>query len=182
MTWDFSIYPELTPSQKDIIREIGLTFLALQGAEHVIQFTVSFIFSDDGATTWEAILAMESSDRKKTLGQLVATLHKRAEIKPDFKERMDAFVQKRNRFIHSLFNEPEFLLDTEESVSKAHAFLMDFQEDIWELQNIFMAYNILLAKILGIEHSIMKNQPEHGRKHIEQTWRHFTKAIDFKRK
>jgi len=180
MSRDFSIYPELTPSQNKILREIGLTFFSLQGAEKAIQFCVSLVFSDEEATTGQDILSMRDSDRRKTLGQLIKVLQQRAEIQADFKQRINEFVQKRNRFVHGLFNEPEYSLGTEESIAKAHDFLLEFQQDIWNVSEVFMGYNVLFSKVLGVEEQIMNDLPEHGRKHLEQTWDNFSKTMDFK--
>ena len=79
-----------------------------------------------------------------------------------------------------MFTEPEYLLDTEESVTNAREFLVGFQQQIWDIQNVFMGYNILFCKVLGIENQVMEDQSEHSRKHMEQTWSHFTKVMNFK--
>lgn len=182
MTWDFSIYPELRPDQQEIVREIGLTLLGVQAAENALQFCLTWIFAPETARTWQQVAQMDPLDRRKTLGQLVSALRTRAEVHPELDSRLDAFVDKRNKFIHGIFNTSEYMLDSKECVARAHSFLVDLQADSWDMQTVFMGYNLAMAKVLGISLEIMAAAPEHAQKHFDQVSRAFSNVLGFKDK
>jgi len=182
MTWDWSIYPEIRDDQRAALFEIGLTLTMLHAAEKAIQSCLSWVFADENASSWQDIARMAEKDQCRTLGQLLRLLAERAEVRPEFRDRLFGFLKKRNRFIHGLFNEPDFNLDSPGSVRNVSAFLVDFQNDLWDVQNTFMQYGILFSKALGVHDEIMAGTSEHARKHLEQLMRNFNKVMEFKDK
>ena len=119
MKWDFSIYPELTNTQRGAISSVGLTLLSIQGCEHVIDFMLHWVFPSNPNLDLKALAAMDAKKQKKTLGQLLSELRKRAEIHPHVDSMLVEFLTLRNRFVHRLFNEREFNLATDNSCARA---------------------------------------------------------------
>jgi hypothetical protein len=146
MPWDFSSYPELSVAQKEILGDIGLTLFYLQGVENSIEFMLDWVFPENPTIRLGNLYLAKPAERRQTLGQLLLELRKKTEVNPQFNAMLTRFLEDRNRFIHRLFNEPEFALRTDASCLKASEFLRGFQQNMWDISNLVMSYNLLWVK------------------------------------
>jgi hypothetical protein len=149
MPWDYSIYPELTESQQRVFSLTGETLYMIQMAEDAIQICSIFVFEQQDFSI-EKIYSAGEKARKKTLGQLLSDLRKRTKVHPKFGSILKAFVEKRNFFAHRIFNDPEFALTPDENCKKTERFLLDLQDDAWNVQNVFLGCLMNWAKEEGV--------------------------------
>src|SRR3954469_743209 len=94
-------------SREDAWTRIGLLLGLLQHAEHAINVSLSWVFTDQPVAL-EQIAFFESSRQKKTLGALLQALRERINVDDDFDSFLTAFLQDRNRFVHRVFTEPGY--------------------------------------------------------------------------
>ena len=153
MPWDYSIYPELTKTQEHVFGVIGETIYMIQIAEHAIQNCMIFVFEQPDFLI-ENFYAVEQRERKKTLGYIITTLRSKAEIHPQFDGMLTAFVDKRNFFIHNLFNDKEYGLSTDEQCKKTESYLSDLQDYAWNIMNVFLSVLIEWSKTSGVSEHI----------------------------
>jgi hypothetical protein len=137
MPWDYSIYPELTESQKHTFSVIGETLYMIQLAEWAIQTSLISAFSDNEISV-ESLYSENEKIRKKTMGQVLSLLRKRNELHPQFDEMLRAFLEKRNFFVHHIFNDPNYSLSTKNDCEIIEKFLNDLQDYAWNVQNVFL--------------------------------------------
>lgn len=123
--------------QRRAIFETGLTLHALQITEHQISFCLTWVFPKDANARLRELFAADSNHPKRTLGQLIAELRKRAEIVDDFDDLFADFVNKRNRFIHKLFTEDQYQLQSDVGAARAIEFMLPLQELAVTVQDTF---------------------------------------------
>jgi hypothetical protein len=178
MSWDFSIYPEMTEAQKRTTFEAGLTLLCIQAAEHELSFMLRWVFPTDPGMNLKALYAQDSAGQKRTLGQLLNELRKRVEIQPDFKNMLLEFLELRNRFVHHLFNERDFNLATDESCVRASDVILRLQCLAWDIQRLFMGYIILWVEHCDIPELVTASQElVSTNRHLQQVRAHFQPVI-----
>jgi hypothetical protein len=123
----------------------GATLIRLQYLEHVIKGCCACLSLKGLNLTFSDFLSPDPRRRKQTLGQLAKALAANEIFEPNFEARLSAFVEKRNRFIHS------FWIDTFEGTSKADApsfavleqidkFVLDLFKETTELQEVFLGF------------------------------------------
>ncbi len=166
MAWDYSIYPELTDTQKHVFSTIGETLYMIQLAEHAIKLCGDFAFSGQKNFSLEKLYSNQKKDRKRTLGQLLTELRKIVNIHPQFDSILKSFVEKRNFFAHNIFNDPNYGLVSDETCKQTEGFLLDLQDDAWNVQNVFMGVLLYWAKVNGIYEHFPKEFKEN--KHLQQ--------------
>jgi hypothetical protein len=150
MPWDYSIYPELTESQKHAFGVIGETLYMIQMSEWAIQTCLIYVFSDDEISV-ENLYSEDEKVRKKTLGQVLSILRKRSELHPQFDEMLRIFLDKRNFFVHNIFNDPNYSLSTKNDCEKVENFLNNLQDYAWNVQNVFLGCLTNWMKETGID-------------------------------
>jgi hypothetical protein len=165
MPWDYSIYPELTDSQRHAFGVIGETLYMIQLSEWAIQTCLIYVFSENEISV-ESLFSENEVIRKKTLGQVLTVLRKRSEVHPQFDEMLRVFLEKRNLFIHHIFNDPGYSLSTKESCEKVEAFLNDLQDYAWNIQNVFLGCLTYWSKETGIDDFMPPEIKEN--KHLNQ--------------
>jgi hypothetical protein len=169
MDWDFSIYPEMTEAQKRATFSIGITLLSIQSVEQILEFCLRWVFPSNSNLDLKSLYVMATAERKRTLGQAVNELRKRVDVHAEFDSMLNEFVSLRNRFVHQLFNEPEFNLATDKSCEIAGEIMKHLQALAWDIQRLVMAYNILWTKHSGIpEVSTAANEMISLSKHLQQ--------------
>ncbi len=165
-SWDYSIYPELTEGQEHVFAVIGETLYMIQLAEQAIQNCIVFVFAGKKDISLDRLYSNKERIRKKTLGQIVLEVRKTVEVHPQFDEMLKAFVDKRNFFVHNMFNDKDFGLATDEQRSKTEAWLNDLQDYAWNVQNVFLGCLMNWAKESGVYEHLPKEITEN--KHLRQ--------------
>ena len=165
MPWDYSIYPELTKSEKHAFGVIGETLYMIQMAEWAIQTCMISVFSNNEISV-DSLYSESEKNRKKTLGQVLSLLRKRSELHPQFDEMLKVFLEKRNFFVHHIFNDPNYSLSTKDDCDKVENFLNDLQDYAWNVQNVFLGCLTNWMKETGIDKFMPPEILEN--KHLEQ--------------
>jgi hypothetical protein len=150
MPWDYSIYPELTNAQKECFGTIGETIYMIQLAERAILTCSKFVFGDSEKLLLDNFYNEQDADKKKTLGQLLSELGKRGEIHPQLEQILIGFRNKRNFFVHQIFLHADFGLHSDLAIKNTEKFLLDLQDDAWNVQNIFISCLLHWAKETGV--------------------------------
>ena len=80
--------------------------------------------------------------------------------------RIPAFVEKRNFFVHRMFNAKEFGLASDDQCKKSEDFLHDLQDYAWNVQNIFLGCLINWMR----DNGVYEHMPDEikGNKHLRQ--------------
>jgi hypothetical protein len=77
-----------TEEQRDkILRNIGLSLIAIQLVEHLIDLGLLYVFRENPPTLEEIEQSNSPDYRSKTLGQLLNVLRTEAAIEPDLDEK-----------------------------------------------------------------------------------------------
>lgn len=150
MAWDYSIYPKLTKKQKEVFTSAGETLYMIQMAEQAIQICITFALGGQKQLSLEKIYSEQEKNRKKTIGQLLFPLRKKIYIHPDFDSILVSFVEKRNFFVHTIFNDLKYGLTSDELCETTNQFLLDLQDFAWNVQNVFLGCLINWAKESGV--------------------------------
>lgn len=106
--------------RSSILATIGETMLVLQKAERFLA-AVLMHMATPGET--DGKLAKALLRDKETLGRLLAYFGERTDLPPDFGLTLEALLQDRNIFIHSLFMQPWFDLNTPEGCVRLEEFM-----------------------------------------------------------
>ena len=91
MSWDYSIYPELTDTQKKCFKLSGETLYMIQMAENAIKICATYIFNDDSEFVLENLFSYEEKVRHKTLGFLLNKVRHNTEVHSDFELILNDF-------------------------------------------------------------------------------------------
>ncbi len=95
-------------------QRIGLLLVLLQNAEHAINTSLRWVFTNDPfgeqdrGNLLDQLSNLKEFQRKRTLGQLHRALRERVALDPEFETYFGQFVEDRNRFAHRLFLEPGY--------------------------------------------------------------------------
>lgn len=165
MPWDYSIYPDLTETQEHVLTVIGETLYMIQMAEDAIQNCCTYVFQDE-SDLLEKLYSKEKQDRKRTLGQIVSVVRKQVEVHPQFDVMLTTFVDKRNFFVHTMFNDAEFGLQSDELCKRTEEFLLDLQDYAWNIQNIFLGCLMNWMRQSGVHEHLPQEIKEN--KHLGQ--------------
>jgi hypothetical protein len=128
-----------------LLKLSGATLIQLQYLEHVIKGCCACLSLKGLKLTFSDFLSADPMRRKQTLGQLARALAANEIFESNFEARLSAFVEKRNRFIHS------FWIDTFEGTSEADArsfavleqieeFVLDLFKETTDLQEVFLGF------------------------------------------
>lgn len=166
MTWDYSIYPKLTESQKHVFSTVGETLYMIQLAEHAIKMCGEIVFREQKNFSLEKLYSGRQKDRKRTLGQILSELRKIVNIHPQFDLILKSFVEKRNFFAHNIFNNQNYGLTSDDACKQTEQFLLELQDDAWKVQNVFMGCLLHWTKENGIYEHFPEELKQH--KHLEQ--------------
>ncbi len=72
MSWDLSIYPELTAAQQQTLRTAGLTLMRVQGVEQVLTFCLGSSFQMTQPKTYTPYTVLEEKRENKCLASSLA--------------------------------------------------------------------------------------------------------------
>jgi hypothetical protein len=178
MSWDFAIYPEITDAQKCATFEVGLTLLCIQASEHILTFTLSWVFPRDPKMNLRTLYAQKPAGQKKTLGSLLKELRKRVDVRRDFNTMLLEFLELRNRFVHRLFHERDFSLGTDESCVRASEIMLRLQCLSWEIQHLLMGYVIVWLEQSGVPKLVnLSRDTVNTTAHFQQVRAHFQQVL-----
>jgi len=164
MTWDYSIYPELSETKINTFKVAGEKIYLFQIAEHMVQNCMIFVFEEPDFLL-ENFYSIETKVKSKTLGRIIANLRSKAEIDPGFDNILTTFVEKRNFFVHKIFSDKEYGLANDELCRKTEIFLNELQDYAWTVMNVFLGCMVEWSKISGIHEQM---DFIHDNKHFTQ--------------
>ena len=127
-------------------QRIGLLVALLQSAEHAVNMSLQWVFTDDPFgdehedNFLKQIKNLKEFKRKKTLGQLHKILCERINMAPADKTLLAKFVEDRNRFAHRLFLEPGFSINEPEDVPRIREFVDALTDHSMKVLAVFHAH------------------------------------------
>src|SRR5664279_4810776 len=90
----------LTTEEELFFTWMGMCLNMVQSAERGIRDVLTYVFPTGGVFDQTGLESDEAAFRRRTIGQLVVELRRRAEIHPDFEPALAGFLTDRNTFIH----------------------------------------------------------------------------------
>jgi hypothetical protein len=128
---------DLNDAQKEILFMVGEALLHVQTLEFVLSRCLTCVFPPEAEMTVDAIYALDTKNQTKPLGLLLTALREAVEIEPDFDSRLREYLKKRNLFVHGLFLDERFDLNTEEGRESLAKFVDDIYDDVNYLRTAF---------------------------------------------
>lgn len=95
-------FAKIPKPEQEFLMWKGIALDCVQTAESMFSTVLKIAFHSHPTITIGSLEAEETSLRRKTLGQLMRELDKRADIHPQLEQIFDAFLGTRNQFIHHL--------------------------------------------------------------------------------
>jgi hypothetical protein len=141
----------LNEEQKEILSMVGKVLLHVQALEFVLSRCLTCIFPPEAEMTVDAIYALDTKNQAKPLGLLLSALRETVEIEPDFDSRLREYLKKRNLFVHGLFLDERFDLNTQEGRENLAAFVDDVRDDVDYLRTAFTGLYAQWRKAIGGE-------------------------------
>jgi hypothetical protein len=121
----------MTAKDEDYFFWIGFCLYIIQATEETLAEVLTITLPKHGIITVKSLEADTEEHRRKTLGQLVRKLLKRARIDPGIEKQLDSFLSQRNLFVHSL--QQCYSFDTSEGRQAAIAFCQELATDAYQL-------------------------------------------------
>jgi hypothetical protein len=131
---------------------IGLLLALLQSAEHAINTSLQWVFTNDpfgeqeDGNLLDQLSNLKEFQRKKNLGQLQSALRARVSLHPEFEVYFAKFVEDRNRFAHRLFLEHGFNVGKPEDNQRIRQFVDDLASRTVTIIALFHAFIINWAE------------------------------------
>lgn len=141
------------------MEHIGETLLCLQSAEMSVSLCLQWAFPPESAVEFDELYDLNKKETKATLGRMLEELRKRVHIHPEFEKLLAGFAKNRNFFIHKIFCEPNYIINSPENIKRGHKFLEQFRHEIWEVENIFGSYFQIWCETVGLTEFIRKKNP-----------------------
>lgn len=141
------------------MEHIGETLLCLQSAEACVSFCLTWIFPPENVVTFDELCDLNKKETKATLGRMLKELRERGHVHPEFEKLLARFVKNRNLFIHKIFCEPDYIINSSENIKRGHKFLEQFRHEIWEVENIFGSYSQIWCETIGLTEFIREKNP-----------------------
>ena len=174
--------PDPTNQSQDAWQRIGLLLPLLQNAEHAINTSLRWVFTNDpfGDESADNLLDQLSNlkdfDRKRTLGQLHRALRERVQLGAEFEAFFTRFVDDRNRFSHRLFLEDGFNVNKPEDIPRIRQFVDALTHNTMTILAIFHAFLEVWAEehdLTGDDERLERPEPfeamvQHFKNHITQ--------------
>lgn len=118
------------PVQDDVLKTLGLAVITGQSVELLLSNCLTFSLNGEPLQTVEQLQFLLDRHSKATLGQLLNTLRKRADLHPTFDDKLDRFLQYRNVIAHRLHDVPGGLdLHSGEGRERLTSYLLQYMED-----------------------------------------------------
>lgn len=122
---------------RDVLVRMGIHLLTLQSTEHVIRLCLQIALPKEQIETLEDMRLLEQREGKKTIGYFLTALRERADIAPDFDQRLNNFLAARNTFAHDLSTVEGWNMRTEEGCRACIELLVRWEAQATEVMNVF---------------------------------------------
>lgn len=113
----------MTPKQEHLLVAMGVALLQIQMTERVLRLCMRWVLPKQSPVTLELFERQELLERRKTLGYFVAELKKRVGLDDGFEALIDEFLERRNAFVHGLFDVSGFSTETDEGLAVAESYV-----------------------------------------------------------
>jgi hypothetical protein len=174
--------PDPADESQDAWQRIGLLLALLQNAEHAINTSLKWVFTNDpfgeehADNLLDQLTNLKEFDRKRTLGQLHCVLRDRVDIHSEFETYFAQFVEGRNRFVHRLFIEPGFSVNNPKDIPRIRQFVDALTDQTMTLIAVFNAY----IQVWAEEHKLADdndytNEPESFKAMVQYFKSHITR-------
>ena len=147
-----------------VLELTGATTISLQFLEHLIKNCCALLGVEVGKGRKKRIIKIEdllsqnAKLRRATLGDLKDALKEKGGFVPDFENRLDAFAQKRNRFIHSYWVDTGLAGNwtdppSADVLNQVAKFTMEILKEAFELQRVFQGLLFAWGKEVSEAHT-----------------------------
>lgn len=119
-------------TREAVLLEMGEMLLVVQHFEQVL---LAALLVDDAEATAEAVLLRDRS----TLGALFKRFSQKVDLPSDFAHSFVEVLERRNIFVHRLFMEPWFELNSEEGLHRVHQYMRELRA------HLKVALHVLIA-------------------------------------
>ena len=144
--------------QNEILAGIGGTLIIVQMAEKILQFCMTYVLQREGGLSLESLRAQTAEEAKKTLGYFLSELRKRADLEPQFDEKLKDFLAMRNQFVHNLSAVDGLGFHTLEGISIAEAFIGKLSGLAQYVHNVFLGLARAWQEQIGLEDIFADNE------------------------
>jgi hypothetical protein len=132
----------------------GAALIYLQHVEQVIKGCCACFNLKGVRLTLADLLSSDPKHRRVTLGQMKNALLDTGAFSVDFEAQFDAFVQHRNRFVHSLWVEDALTnpctgLPSEEQIVRIADFINDLVQRAYRIERVFKGLWAAVGESLG---------------------------------
>lgn len=125
----------MSPRESTIL-ELGETLLILQKVE---RFLAAVLMHMASPAAIDDKLEKALLRDKETLGQLLKYFGSRVELPPDFATQFEALLRDRNIFVHALFMQPWFDLNTQEGCTRLSEYTKTIRSYARTVTKVMMA-------------------------------------------
>ena len=87
-------------TKDDILATVGLIVIESQAVEALLNVILTYVLQDGASLTYDRILQIEKSHRRKTLGFFFKAMKERADYSSLLEEAFDRFLENRNKLVH----------------------------------------------------------------------------------
>jgi hypothetical protein len=144
-------------TRDDIFAMIGLTVLESQVVESLLNIVLTYVLQDGNPLTYERLMQIEKSHRRKTLGFFIRAMRERADYSSDLENVLERFLESRNTLIHRFREIDGHHLDTQKDRDSVHAFLNQLHKDSWRLTKFMAAWIVAWQDQTGIGKGSLDN-------------------------
>jgi hypothetical protein len=127
----------VSEDEKDILLRMGIALLQIQLTEGLIRSVMQLVLPKTSPLTYDLLQQQKQLEMKKTLGHFLRELRKRVDLDDRFEVILLDFLDKRNTFVHRIFEVPQFSLQSVEGRQHARNFLDSLMKQSVTLQKVF---------------------------------------------
>ncbi len=124
----------MATEEQDYFFWMGFCLYTIQATEQALAEVLTIALPKHGIITVKSLEVDSEEHRRKTLGQLIAKLRRRARIDPGLKKQLDSFLTRRNLFVHDFQQHCSF--GSTEGREAAIAFCQELATDAYRLSLI----------------------------------------------
>ncbi|MEK9136645.1 MAG: hypothetical protein AAB393_05935 [Bacteroidota bacterium] len=137
-------------TKDDIFASVGLIVIESQSVETLIDLILTYVLQDGSPLTYERLLDIKKTHRRKTLGSFFKQMKDRAEYSAGLDEVLDRFLESRNKLVHRFREVEGHNLESSDDIAKVHRFLNELHKDTSHLMVFFAAWIVAWQKQTGI--------------------------------
>jgi len=133
---------------KDVFFWMGFCLLSVHSTESALGDVLTIVFPKGGIISAELLESDSVEHRRKTIGQLVSKLGRRATIHPSLADWLEEFVDRRNEFVHRFSDVHD--LETDSGREAAVRYCQELGTEAVRLHRVL--YGMLWARFEVLEH------------------------------